>query len=185
MAFIADPDSLAALRRTPALVDGAVEEILRWTSPTIELLPVPRRRIRTRRCRDQARRYARSFSIRLRQSRRGRVRRSLCVRYPPRAKPASFVRRLRRACIVQSGAPLYPDGASRTVHRLIAQRTSAPARRYPRHQERFASFFFGGIKRMPVHFRKGMTSGKNRPVADIDDAWAPGNGARGEILVPR
>jgi len=41
MAFIENPGEWRALRRNPALLDSAVEEVLRWTSPVIQFARTP------------------------------------------------------------------------------------------------------------------------------------------------
>jgi cytochrome P450 len=41
MAFIENPDAWRALRQNPTLLDSAVEEVLRWTSPVIQFARTP------------------------------------------------------------------------------------------------------------------------------------------------
>lgn len=63
LAFIERPDQWALLRRDPALLDNAVEEIVRWTTPVIQF----------------ARTATRDYELRGRTIRRGQ---SLCLFYP-------------------------------------------------------------------------------------------------------
>jgi cholest-4-en-3-one 26-monooxygenase len=48
LALIQHPDQMAALQRDPSLLDSAVEEIVRWTSPVIQFCRTPNRDVELR-----------------------------------------------------------------------------------------------------------------------------------------
>jgi cholest-4-en-3-one 26-monooxygenase len=54
LAFIEHPEEWEKLKRNPALINGAVEEIVRWTTPVIQFCRTPNRDVELRGCKIQA-----------------------------------------------------------------------------------------------------------------------------------
>jgi cytochrome P450 len=146
LALIENPAELAKLRADPGLVEGAVEEILRWTTPVIQF------------CRSAAQ----DLEIRGRTIRAGE---SLCLFYPSANRDeevfeAPFAFRVDRRpnphlafgigehfCLGASLARLELRVLfGELARRLLGAELAAPV-------ERLRSSFLGGVKHMRVRYR--------------------------------
>ena len=114
------PDEWARLRAQPDLVDTAVDEVLRWTTPVVYFMRTTTREVDRAR-RHAAGRHAGGAPLPRRQPRRGRVRAERRrVRHRPHAQPPRGVR---------VGPPLLPRRRARP-HRAAgdARRPDRPLR---------------------------------------------------------
>jgi cytochrome P450 len=146
LALMENPDEFAKLRRTPALLPSAVEEILRWVSPVIQFCRTP----------------IEDMEIRGTKIRAGE---SLCVFYPSANRdeeifPDPFSFRIDRQpnehyafgigvhfCLGANLARLELQEIFRKVIARFAEvELAGPV-------ERLRSSFVGGIKRMPIRYR--------------------------------
>jgi len=145
-ALIEHPDQLEALRRDPGLVDSAVEEIVRWTTPVIQFCRTP----------------VRDFELRGTKIRAGE---SMCLFYPSANRdeevfdaPFEFRvdRRPNRHLAFGIGEH-FCLGANlarlelRILFRQLAERLLEVELAGP--VERLRSSFLGGIKHAPVRWR--------------------------------
>ena len=139
---------VAKLRANPELVESAVEEIVRWTTPGDPVLPHADPRHRGARHEDPRRAEPLPL-LPVRQPRRGRLRRS-------RSRSASTARPNphlgfgigEHFCL---GANLARLELRVVLRQLVAAPASASS--WPAPVERLRSSFLGGIKRMPVRWR--------------------------------
>ncbi len=146
LALIQNPGELEKLRRDPSLVDPAVEEIVRWTSPVIQFCRTP----------------VEDVEIRGQKIRAGE---SLCLFYPSANRDEQFfdapdVFRVDRQpnphlgfgigehfCLGASLARLELRVILRQLmERLVEIELAGPL-------ERMRSSFLGGVKRMPIRYR--------------------------------
>jgi cytochrome P450 len=146
LAFLEHPDQWERLRRDPSLVDSAVEEIVRWTTPVIQFCRTP----------------IEDVEIRGKKIRAGQ---NLCLFYPSANRdeevfdePFAFRidRRPNRHLAFGIGEH-FCLGANlarlelRVVFRHLAARLAECELAGP--VERLRSSFVGGIKRMPIRYR--------------------------------
>jgi len=146
LAFLENPGEWERLRRDPSLVDSAVEEIVRWTTPVIQFCRTPTEDVELR-------------------GRKIRAGENLCLFYPSAnrdeevfADPFTFRidRRPNRHLAFGIGEH-FCLGANlarlelRVVFRHLAARLAHVEPAGP--VERLRSSFVGGIKRMPVRYR--------------------------------
>ncbi len=146
LAFLENPEQWRRLRRDPSLVDSAVEEIVRWTSPVIQFCRTPVEDVEIR-------------GVKIRAGD------NLCLFYPSANRdeevfdePFAFRidRRPNRHLAFGIGEH-FCLGANlarlelRVVFRHLAARLDACELAGP--VERLRSSFVGGIKRMPVRYR--------------------------------
>ena len=146
LALIQHPGELEKLRRDPSLVESAVEEIVRWTSPVIQFCRTP----------------VEDVEIRGQKIRAGE---SLCLFYPSANRDEQFfdapdVFRVDRQPNPQLGFGIgehFCLGASlarlelrvilrQLMERLVEIELAGPL-------ERMRSSFLGGVKRMPIRYR--------------------------------
>jgi cholest-4-en-3-one 26-monooxygenase len=146
LAFLENPDQWERLRRDPSLVDRAVEEIVRWTTPVIQF------------CRTATE----DVSIRDKKIRTGD---NLCLFYPSANRdedvfdaPQSFrIDRHPNRHLAFGIGEHFCLGANlarlelRVVFRHLAARLVECELTGP--VERLRSSFVGGIKRMPIRYR--------------------------------
>ena len=146
LAFVQKPGELERLRSEPALLDGAVEEIVRWTSPVIQFCRTP----------------VEDVEIRGRRIRAGD---SLCLFYPSANRDEEVfgdpdVFRVDRRPNPHLGFGIgehFCLGANlarlelRVAFRHLAARLRHVELAGP--VERLRSSFVGGIKRMPIRYR--------------------------------
>jgi len=146
VALIENPGEFEKLRRNPRLVDPAVEEILRWTTPVIQF------------CRTASE----SFELRGQKIRAGD---SMCLFYPSANRdedvfdaPFSFrVDRDPNRHLAFGIGEHFCLGANlarlelRTLFRLLAERLEHAELTGP--MERLASSFLGGVKHVPLRYR--------------------------------
>ncbi len=145
LALIENPSELEKLRRNPDLVDTAVEEILRWTTPVIQFCRTP----------------VEDFELRGQKIRAGE---SMCLFYPSANRdedvfdaPFEFRvdRRPNRHLAFGIGEH-FCLGANlarlelRVLFRQLVERMEAVELAGP--IERVRSSFLGGIKRMPLRY---------------------------------
>ena len=146
LAFLDNPGEWRKLQSNPGLLDLAVEEIVRWTTPVIQF------------CRTATRDYAlRGKIIRegrdrlpvlpVGESRRGGVRGRRRLPHRPRPEPAHRLRH-RRARLPRR-APRPPRAALRASPRCASALRSAEL---AGPIERVRSSFVGGIKRAPMRW---------------------------------
>jgi cholest-4-en-3-one 26-monooxygenase len=146
LAFIENPGELERLRRNPALLDTAVEEILRWTTPVIQFCRTP----------------TRDLELRGQKIRAGE---SMCLFYPSANRdedvfdePFEFRvdRRPNRHLAFGIGGH-FCLGANlarlelRVLFHQLAERLALVEQTAP--VERLRSSFLGGVKHMPVRYR--------------------------------
>jgi len=145
-ALIDNPGELAKLRENPGLIDTAVEEIVRWTSPVIQF------------CRTAVE----DVEIHGRKVRRGD---SLCLLYPSANRdetafddPDVFrVDRRRNPHLGFGIGEHFCLGANlarlelRVIFRELSRRLEAIELAGP--VDRMRSSFLGGVKRMPIRYR--------------------------------
>jgi len=146
VALIEHPDEFDKLRRNPGLVDSAVEEIFRWTTPVIQF------------CRTATE----DFELRDQKIRAGD---SLCLFYPSANRDedifdAPFEFRVDRSPnrhIAFGIGEHYCLGANlarlelRILFRLLVERLEHAELAGP--MERLASSFLGGVKHVPLRYR--------------------------------
>jgi cytochrome P450 len=146
LAFIENPGELERLRQNPALVESAVEEIVRWTTPVIQF------------CRTTTE----DFELRGQKIRAGE---SMCLFYPSANRdeevfdePFSFrVDRHPNRHLAFGIGEHFCLGANlarlelRTIFRLLAARLEHVELAGP--VERLRSSFLGGVKHMPIRYR--------------------------------
>jgi cytochrome P450 len=146
LAFLENPDQWQRLRRDPSLVDRAVEEIVRWTTPVIQF------------CRTATG----ELEIRDKKIRAGD---NLCLFYPSANRdedvfeaPFSFrIDRHPNRHVAFGIGEHFCLGANlarlelRVVFRHLAARLAECELGGP--VERLRSSFVGGIKRMPIRYR--------------------------------
>jgi cytochrome P450 len=146
LALIENPGELAKLRANPELVDVAVEEILRWTTPVIQFCRTP----------------LRDFEIRGRTIRAGEA---LCLFYPSANRdeevfeaPFSFrVDRRPNPHLAFGIGEHFCLGANlarlelRVLFRELARRLVGAELAGP--VARLRSSFLGGVKHMPIRYR--------------------------------
>jgi cholest-4-en-3-one 26-monooxygenase len=146
LALLQHPEQLEKLSRQPALVDSAVEEIVRWTSPVIQFCRTPNQDVEVR-------------------GRKIRAGQNMCLFYPSANRDEELfedpdVFRIDRdpnphvafgigehVCLGANLARLELRSAFRTlIPRLAHIEQTGPV-------ERLRSSFVGGIKRMPIRFQ--------------------------------
>ncbi|MEN8184913.1 MAG: cytochrome P450 [Myxococcota bacterium] len=146
LALIENPGELAKLRANPDLVDGAVEEIVRWTTPVIQFCRTP----------------VEDVELHGRQIRAGD---SLCLFYASANRDEEVfddpdVFRVDRRPNPHLGFGIgehFCLGANlarlelRVIYRELAQRLESVELAGP--FERVRSSFLGGVKRMPIRYR--------------------------------
>jgi cytochrome P450 len=146
LALIENPAELAKLRARPGLVERAVEEIVRWTTPVIQFCRTP----------------VEDVEIRGQKVRAGD---SLCLFYPSANRdedvfPDPDVFRIDRHPNPHLGFGIgehFCLGASlarlelRVIFRALAERLEHVEPAGP--SERMRSSFLGGVKRMPIRYR--------------------------------
>jgi cytochrome P450 len=146
LAFIENPGEFEKLRRNPALIDTAVEEIVRWTTPVIQFCRTP----------------TRDFELHGQKIRAGD---SMCLFYPSANRdedvfdePFEFrVDRHPNPHLAFGIGEHFCLGANlarlelRTLFRQLTERLSEVERVGP--VERLRSSFLGGIKHMPIRYR--------------------------------
>jgi len=146
VALIENPAELDKLRRDPGLVDSAVEEIVRWTTPVIQF------------CRTATE----PFELRGRKIRAGD---SMCLFYPSANRdedvfedPFSFrIDRSPNRHLAFGIGEHFCLGANlarlelRILFRLLAERLEHAELTGP--MERLASSFLGGVKHVPLRYR--------------------------------
>jgi cholest-4-en-3-one 26-monooxygenase len=146
LALMQNPEEWRKLRRDPGLVDSAVEEIVRWTSPVIQFCRTPLRDVELR-------------GVKIRAGE------NLCLFYPSAnrdedvfAEPFAF--RVDRQPNRHLGFGIgehFCLGANlarlelRVVFRHLVERLEHAEPAGP--VERLRSSFVGGIKRMPIRYR--------------------------------
>jgi cytochrome P450 len=146
LAFIENPGELEQLRRNPALINSAVEEIVRWTTPVIQFCRTP----------------VKDFELRGQKIRAGE---SMCLFYPSANRDedvfdAPFEFRVARKpnphlafgigghfCLGANLARLE----LRILFRQLAERLEEVELTGP--VERLRSSFLGGVKHMPIRYR--------------------------------
>lgn len=151
LALLQHPEQLEKLRRNPALVDSAVEEIVRWTSPVIQFCRTPNQDVEVR-------------------GKKIKAGQNMCLFYPSANRdedvfdsPNEF--RIDRdpnphvafgigehVCLGANLARLELRSAFRTLIPRLAhiERTGAV--------ERLRSSFVGGIKKMPIRYQLKPTA---------------------------
>jgi cholest-4-en-3-one 26-monooxygenase len=148
LALIENPDELEKLRRNPAGVDSAVEEIVRWTTPVIQFCRTPNQ----------------DFELRGQKIRAGE---SMCLFYPSANRDedvfeAPFEFRVERRPNRHLGFGIgehFCLGANlarlelRILFRQLAERLVDVERTGP--VERLRSSFLGGVKHMPIRLKLG------------------------------
>jgi cytochrome P450 len=146
LAFIENPGEFERLKRNPALVESAVEEIVRWTTPVIQF------------CRTSTE----DFELRGQKIRAGE---SMCLFYPSANRdeevfdePFSFrIDRHPNRHLAFGIGEHFCLGANlarlelRTIFRLLADRLEHVELAGP--VERLRSSFLGGVKHMPIRYR--------------------------------
>jgi cholest-4-en-3-one 26-monooxygenase len=146
VALIENPGEFEKLRRDPTLVDGAVEEILRWTTPVIQF------------CRTTTE----TFELRGQEIRAGD---SMCLFYPSANRdeeifddPFAFrIDRNPNRHLAFGIGEHFCLGANlarlelRIVFRALAERLAHAELTGP--MERLASSFLGGVKHVPLRYR--------------------------------
>jgi cytochrome P450 len=146
LAFIENPGEFARLKRDPALVDSAVEEILRWTTPVIQFCRTP----------------TEDFELRGQKIRAGE---SMCLFYPSANRdeevfdePFAFrIDRHPNRHLAFGIGEHFCLGANlarlelRTIFRLLASRLEHVELTGP--VQRLRSSFLGGVKHMPIRYR--------------------------------
>lgn len=146
LAFIQHPEEWQKLRRDPALVGPAVEEIVRWTSPVIQF------------CRTAAE----DVEVRGRRIRAGQ---SLCLFYPSANRDEAVFDEPSRFAIDRAPNPHLGFGIGEhfclgahlarleleVMFRQLARRLEHAELAGP--VERLRSSFVGGIKHMPLRYR--------------------------------
>jgi cytochrome P450 len=146
LAFIENPGEFARLKRDPALIDSAVEEILRWTTPVIQFCRTP----------------TEDFELRGQKIRAGE---SMCLFYPSANRdeevfdePFAFrIDRHPNRHLAFGIGEHFCLGANlarlelRTIFRLLASRLEHVELTGP--VQRLRSSFLGGVKHMPIRYR--------------------------------
>jgi cytochrome P450 len=146
LALLEHPAELDALRRDPALLDGAVEEILRWTTPVIQF------------CRTATE----DFELRGRRIRRGD---SMCLLYPSANRDEEVFDEPFRFRVARQPNPHLAFGIGehvclgahlarlelRAVFRQLVRRLEHAELIGP--VERLRSSFVGGVKHVPLRYR--------------------------------
>jgi len=151
LALIETPAELARLRAHPELVDSAVEEIVRWTTPVIQF------------CRTALR----DFEIRGQRIRAGQ---SLCLFYPSANRDEDVFDEPFRFRIDRHPNPHVAFGIGehfclganlarlelRVLFRELARRLRGAELAAP--VQRLRSSFLGGVKHMPIRYRLAPAS---------------------------
>jgi cytochrome P450 len=146
VALIENPDELARLRRNPALVESAVEEILRWTSPVIQF------------CRTATE----DFELRGQRIRTGE---SMCLLYPSANRDEEVFVQPDRFRLDRHPNPHLAFGVGehfclgahlarlelQAIFRHLAARLEDIELTGP--VERLRSSFLGGVKHVPIRYR--------------------------------
>ena len=146
VALIENPEQLEMLRRDPSLVNSAVEEIVRWTTPVIQFCRTP----------------TEDFELRGRKIRAGE---SLCLFYPSANRdedvfdaPFEFrVDRKPNRHLAFGIGEHFCLGANlarlelRVLFRQLAERLEQVELTGP--PERLQSSFLGGVKHVPIRYR--------------------------------
>jgi cholest-4-en-3-one 26-monooxygenase len=148
LALIENPDQLEKLRRDPTLVDRAVEETVRWTSPVIQFCRTP----------------TEDVEIRGQKIRAGE---SLCLFYPSANRDEEVFERPNEFLVDRHPNPHLGFGIGehfclganlarlelRVIYRNLIPRLQEIELAGP--FERVRSSFLGGVKRMPIRYRLG------------------------------
>jgi cholest-4-en-3-one 26-monooxygenase len=146
LALIEHPEELRRLRRDPALVPSAVEEIVRWTSPVIQFCRTP----------------VEDVELRGQRIRRGD---SLCLLYPSANRDADAFADPDRFRVDRRPNPHLGFGIGehfclganlarlelRAIFGELASRLESVT--LAGRVERMRSSFLGGVKRMPIRYR--------------------------------
>jgi cholest-4-en-3-one 26-monooxygenase len=146
LAFIENPAEFERLKRNPALVESAVEEIVRWTTPVIQFCRTPNE----------------DFELRGQKIRAGE---SMCLFYPSANRdeevfdqPFAFrIDRQPNRHLAFGIGEHFCLGANlarlelRTIFRLLAERLEHVELTGP--VQRLRSSFLGGVKHMPIRYR--------------------------------
>jgi cholest-4-en-3-one 26-monooxygenase len=146
LALIENPDELRKLKADPGLVERAVEEIVRWTTPVIQFCRTPVEDVELR-------------------GQKIRARESLCLLYPSANRDEDAfedpdVFRIERQPNPHVGFGIgehFCLGANlarlelRVIFSELARRLDAVELAGPVHRMR--SSFLGGVKRMPIRYR--------------------------------
>jgi len=146
VALIENRDELARLRRNPALVESAVEEILRWTSPVIQF------------CRTATE----DFELRGQRIRAGE---SMCLLYPSANRDEEVFDQPDRFRVDRHPNPHLAFGVGehfclgahlarlelQAIFRHLAARLEDIELTGP--VERLRSSFLGGVKHLPIRYR--------------------------------
>jgi len=146
LALLQNPGELAKLRANPQLVDSAVEEIVRWTSPVIQFCRTPNRDVEVR-------------------GQRIRAGQNLCLFYPSANRDEDVFDEPFRFRVDRDPNPHVAFGIGEHVclgaNLARLELRSAFRTLIPRLEqieltgkvERLRSSFVGGIKRMPIRYR--------------------------------
>jgi cytochrome P450 len=146
LALIENPDELAKLRRDPGLLDTAVEEIVRWTSPVIQFCRTP----------------VEDFELRGQKIRAGE---SMCLFYPSANRDEEVFDEPDRFRVDRSQNPHLGFGVGehfclganlarlelRVLLRQLVERLDHVE--LAGRIDRTRSSFLGGVKRMPIRYR--------------------------------
>ena len=146
LAMIQNPEELAKLRARPALLEPAVEEIVRWTAPVIQFCRTPVEDVELR-------------------GRRIRAGESLCLFYPSANRDEEVFVEPDRFRVDRRPNPHLGFGIGehfclganlarlelRVIFRALARRLEAIELAGP--VARMRSSFLGGVKRMPIRYR--------------------------------
>jgi cytochrome P450 len=146
LALIENPDEFRKLRENPELIDSAVEEIVRWTTPVIQFCRTP----------------LEDFELRGQKIRAGE---SMCLFYPSGNRDEDIFDEPNRFLVERNPNPHigfgrgehFCLGASlarlelRVLFRQLIERFDDVALAGP--FERVRSSFLGGVKRMPIRYR--------------------------------
>jgi cytochrome P450 len=146
LALIENPDEWRRLERDSGLIDGAVEEIVRWTSPVIQFCRTP----------------VEDFELRGQKIRAGQ---SMCLFYPSANRDEEVFDDPDRFRVDRSPNPHLGFGVGehfclganlarlelRVLLRQMLERFEHVELSGP--VERVRSSFLGGVKRMPIRFR--------------------------------
>ena len=146
LAFIEHPDEMRKLVRNPRLIDSAVEEVVRWTSPIIHFGRTATRRLRAARQADQGRPGARAL-LSVGQPRRGDLPGRRRVPRRPQSEPPPRLRR-RRALL-----PRLARRAARAGDRLQVPAAAHRGDRGLRQDRAARSCLVGGVKRLPIRYK--------------------------------
>jgi cytochrome P450 len=146
LALLQHPGELEKLRKNPGLVDSAVEEIVRWTSPVIQFCRTPNQDVEVR---GQKIRAGQAMTLFYPSANRDEdvFEDPFCFRIDRDPNPHVAFGIGEHVCLGANLARLELRSAFRTlIPRLEHIELAGPP-------ERLRSSFVGGIKRMPIRFQ--------------------------------